>query len=144
MLKRSSQSVSFEVNGSPDEIWDIIGAVGGVDKWFGPIITSCRLEGNKRICGTADGEFEEDILSVDHANKVFIYGIPQQHLLPIENIEGQMQVGLAPNGNALVTWSWTFDVDETVEAQAKEALAGMAPLAQEGLANYASSLAQAV
>ena len=91
-MKRSEKKVKRVLDISADQAWDIIGAVSGVDKWFSEVITSCRVEGNKRYCSTADGAFEEDILTVDHEKKVFEYGIPQQHLLPVSNIVGRMTV----------------------------------------------------
>ena len=138
-MKRSQVSISKVISVPPDAAWEVIGAVDGVEKWFAPVITSCRLEGNKRICGTEGGEFTEDIIKVDHENRVFNYGIPKQHMMPIQNILGTMKV-TDNNGNANIEWSWTFDVEEKDEVQAKEMLAGAGEVGIAGIEAYSKSL----
>ena len=132
-MKKSEQKVTLEINAAPEATWAIIGAATGVDQWLAPMITSCRVEGNKRYCGTETGEFEEDILKIDHENRVFKYAIPQQHLMPVENIVGTMQVLDAANNNAIVQWHWTFDVAEENEASAQEMLAGAGQMGIKGI-----------
>ncbi|MEO9805235.1 MAG: SRPBCC family protein [Reichenbachiella sp.] len=119
-MKNSNFEISQTIDVSADEAWDIIGAVSGVDQWLGPI-TACSVEGDKRICSTEEGSFEEDILKVDHANKVLEYAIPSQHMIPVENIHGQMRVEATPSGQATITWSWNFQVTNENEPAAKEA-----------------------
>lgn len=144
MKIQSSHSVSFAVNAQPEKVWQVIRSGGNVDKWLAPVITSCRIEGGKRICGTESGEFTENLLGVDDSQRVFRYEIPQQHLLPVENIRGSMKVSTMTNGQAEVTWTWIYDVEEADEENAREALSGMAPLAQSGLETHVNSLAGAV
>ncbi|MBV6442617.1 MAG: SRPBCC family protein [Haliscomenobacteraceae bacterium CHB4] len=121
-MKKSNQKISVTIDVSSEAAWGVIGAVDGVDKWLAPI-QACRLEGNKRYCTTEGGEFSEDILKVDHENRVLSYGIPVQHMIPVKNILGYMQVHDSANGQATVEWSWDFDVEEAREAEAKETLA---------------------
>ena len=135
-MKRSEQKITEKINVSPEAAWEVIGAVTGVDNWLAPMINSCRVEGDKRFCGTEQGEFEEDILLVDHENHTFKYAIPKQHLMPVENIEGTMRVIGAENNQALVEWHWTFDVLEDNEIQAKEALASIGVQGIKGIENY--------
>ncbi len=131
-MKKSNQKVSQEINVSPEEAWKIIGAVDGVDKWLGPI-TACRLEGNKRYCSTEEGEFSEDILSVDHENRIFKYAIPTQHMFPAKNIVGEMGVVTSDQGKAIVNWSWEFEVDEKDEQATKDGLAMVGNLGIKGI-----------
>ncbi len=119
-MKRSSFKISQTIDVTPEEAWEVIGAVSGVDEWLGPI-TSCVVEDNKRICGTEEGTFEEEILNVDHDNKTLDYLIPQQHMMPVENIKGQMKV-VNTGGQANITWKWEYDVMEENEETAKGAL----------------------
>jgi Polyketide cyclase / dehydrase and lipid transport len=121
-MKKSNQKVVMSIDTTPAAAWEVIGAVNGVDQWMAPMITSCRVDGDKRYCGTEGGEFEEDIISVDHENRVFKYGIPKQHMIPVENILGTMKVHKGADNKALVEWSWTFDVLEGKETEAKEIL----------------------
>lgn len=110
------------MNVSPELAWNVIGAVGGVDKWFGSMIKSCRVEGDKRFCETADEiKLEEHILEINQETKTFRFGIPQQELLPVENIIETMQVKEDANGKALVEWSASFDASADNAALASEA-----------------------
>ena len=123
-MKKSNEKVTVEVNAPAEKVWGIIGAVGGVDKWFAPVIKTCRVDGDKRYCTTDAGPLNEDILEVNHQSKIFRYGIPEQNMIPVKNILGTMRVNDLGNGKSSVEWSATFDVEENKEAQAKEMFRG--------------------
>ena len=129
-MKKSNHKVSLAIEGSADDAWKIISEVSGVEQWLAPI-TSCRIEGNKRICGTEEGEFEEDILEVNDSSKTLKYAIPKQHLIPIGYVEGTMRV--INDGNTQIEWSWEFDVEEIKEAEAKEMLTGVGTMGIQGI-----------
>ena len=120
---KSEQKVSIGIASSVDDVWEVISAITGVENWLAPMITASRMEGDKRVCTTEGGEFEEDIYEVNHTTKTFKYGIPQQHMIPVENIMGSMQVRKGEDGGSVVDWHWTFDVETQNEEQAKGALA---------------------
>jgi len=125
-MNTSSFEIERTIGVSADEAWNIIGAVSGVDKWLAPI-TDCRVEGDKRYCSTEEGSFEEDILNVDHDLRVLEYAIPQQHMIPVSNIQGKMAVTESNNG-ATINWSWTFEVlpeNDEVAKQSLEMVGGM-------------------
>lgn len=130
-MKRANHKIAQTINASPESAWGIIGKVEGVDRWLAPI-TSCRVEGNKRYCGTEEGEFSEDILEVNNEEYVLKYAIPEQHLMPVSNILGQMKV-TEDGGKANVEWSWEFDVEDKDEAQAKEMLSGVGSMGIGGI-----------
>ncbi|MBI3587463.1 MAG: SRPBCC family protein [Ignavibacteriales bacterium] len=132
-MKKSEQTVSIPINVTPEAAWNVIGAVGGVDKWFAPVIRTCRVDGNKRHCTTDAGGFTEDILKVDHVNREFHYAIPEQNMVPVKNIVGMMKVWQGENGMAVIDWHWKFDVEEETEAQAKEMLAGAGQMGISGI-----------
>lgn len=119
----SKQKVSIAISSPANEVWDIISALTGVENWLAPMITGSRLEGDKRVCTTEGGEFEEDILEVNHSTKTFRYGIPKQHMIPVEDILGTMHVRNGTDGGSVVDWTWTFQVAEKNEEQAKGMLA---------------------
>lgn len=129
-MKKSNHSISMEIDVTPEKAWEIIGKVSGVNEWLGPI-TTCRLEGNKRFCGTEQGEFEEDILEVNNDKMELHYGIPKQHMIPVENILGKMKV--SGNGKATIDWSWQFDVTDENEATAKEHLNAVGSMGITGI-----------
>lgn len=131
-MKKSHQKVSATIKVSPEAAWNVIGAVSGVDKWLAPIQT-CRVEGSKRYCTTEAGEFSEDILKVDHANRQLEYAIPIQNMIPVRNIVGQMKVLKNQEDQTVVEWTWDFDVEETQEQEAKEMLAMVGNLGISGI-----------
>ena len=135
-MKRSEQKVVLSIDVTPEAAWKVIGAVSGVDKWLAPVITTCRVEGDKRYCGTEGGEFEEDILEVNHEKRILRYAIPQQHMMPVENILGSMKVISGNDQKAIIEWHWTFDVEEENEAQAKEMLSGTGTMGIQGIEQY--------
>ena len=131
-MKNSNFKIAQTINVSPEEAWKVIGAVKGVDQWLAPI-TACRVEGDKRYCTTEAGEFSEDILKVDHENRVFQYAIPSQNMIPVQNILGEMKVSQTQDGKATVNWSWSFEVLDENEAQAKEALGMVGGMGIKGI-----------
>ena len=130
---KSEQKVSIGISSSANDVWTIISAVTGVENWFAPMITGSRLEGEKRVCTTEGGEFEEDIYEVNHTTKTFRYGIPKQHMMPVENILGTMQVREGKDGGSIVDWQWTFDVAKENEEQAQGMLAHAGELGINGI-----------
>ncbi|MDA0194518.1 MAG: SRPBCC family protein [Bacteroidetes bacterium] len=131
-MKKSNHKVALTINVSPEAAWQVIGSGEGVDQWLAPI-TACRVEGDKRYCNTADGEFSEDILKIDNANRAFHYAIPKQHMIPVGYITGKMQVSDASEGKAAIEWSWEFDVEENKEAEAKEILTAVGTMGIQGI-----------
>lgn len=138
-MKKSFQSISKIVKVTPAEAWEVIGAVDGVDKWFAPVITACRVEGDKRFCSTEAGNFTEDIIEVNHEGRYLKYGIPQQPLMPVSNILGKMTVRKGAEGNAIIDWEWAFDVEENKESEAKSMLAEAGQLGISGIENFIKS-----
>ena len=109
-MKSLSQKISLPVQACPDAVWGVIGAVGGVDKWFSSMIESCKVEGDKRFCVTTDGiPLNEHVIHVDHEQREFKFAIPEQTFLPVTNIVEVMNVSEGSNGNSIVEWSATFD-----------------------------------
>ncbi len=121
-MQSISEKVIIPVKASPDKVWDVIGAVGGVDKWFSSLIDSCTIEGDKRYCVTKDGiPLNENVISVDHSLREFTFGIPEQAILPVSNIIEVMKVIEGNNGHSQVEWSATFDATEENAPVAQEA-----------------------
>lgn len=121
-MKKASEKISHSMAVAPELVWEIIGSVGGVDKWFGSMIKTCHVDGDKRFCETTNGvQLEEHILEVNHDTRTFRFGIPHQELLPVENIVETMQVKPGDNGNALVEWSASFEGSDQSIALARKA-----------------------
>ena len=79
-----------KINAPVEEVWSIIGAVGGVDKWS-PIINTCTLSssadgGLQRTCSSDNGDLKERILLLDHEERKLAYAITEQQFFPIDDL----------------------------------------------------------
>lgn len=86
----STTIVKTTIKAPIEKVWNIIGAVGGVDTWS-PVINSCEIKssengGLERICGSEQGILKEKILKLDSENKVLAYLIYEQPFLPVEDL----------------------------------------------------------
>ena len=115
-MQKSEAKISLVLNVSADEAWKVISSVDGVDKWFPSVIKSCRYENGTRYCETNDGiPLVENILEINHENRIFKFSIPEQTMLPVSGIEETMQVKKNQNGETTVDWSGTWLVNKENE-----------------------------
>ncbi len=108
-----------------DAVWNVIGAVGGVDTWS-PVITSCEIRsspggGLERICGSDQGTLKEKILKMDHEQRILSYSIYEQPFLPVTDLVSTIEV----TGNAestLITTTSVYELNKGAEASEVEAV----------------------
>ena len=72
---------------------------------------ACSLEGDKRICTTAQGDLKETILTIEDEDRIFKYAIDEQPLLPVQNVVGTMKV-LSKNEGTELVWNMDFVMDD--------------------------------
>ncbi|RIV36689.1 SRPBCC family protein [Flagellimonas lutimaris] len=136
-MKPNQVKISRELNVSPEQAWDVIAAVEGVDKWFGSIIKTCDVVDGKRFCTTKDGVvLEEQILEVDNETKTFRFGIPKQEMLPVENIIETIMVTNNENGKAIIDWSASIEATNENATIAKEAFLNLWAMGLEEMENF--------
>jgi uncharacterized protein YndB with AHSA1/START domain len=75
----------------PDEVWDVVGDPGRLPEWF-PGITSCTVEGDRRVVTTGAGiPMPERLVTVDRLQRRFQYRITaplvREHLSTIDVID---------------------------------------------------------
>lgn len=122
-----------QINAPIDAIWSHLRTGQNVNHWL-PIITSCRVEGERRYCTTEEGELEESILLSDDNKKVFKYSIDQQNLFPIKNIVGTMQLRSNSSDGTDLHWNLNFDIEnEHLFPEIKSAIEGLYHLGAKGL-----------
>lgn len=127
-------STKHTINAPINKVWANISKSTGVNEWL-PVITACKLDGDKRICSTEQGDMNETILKVDNDNKLFQYAIDSQPLLPIGNIIGTMQV-FELEGKTQLNWDLNFTIqDENMLPMVKQAIEGMYAAGANGLEN---------
>lgn len=136
-MEKFSEKVTKQISVNSNDAWEVISMVKGVDQWFSTIIKTCKVDGDKRYCETQDGsELKEDILLVDHDNMIFVYGIPKQEMLPVEDIIGTMKVYKIDNETTEIEWSGTFLATEKNASIAKEAFRGLWSMGIDGIESY--------
>ena len=120
------------LNAPANRVWENIRKATGVNTWL-PVITACRLDGNKRICTTEQGDMEETILKIDNVQRLFQYSIDKQSLLPIKDVIGTMKVS-DKAGKTELTWNLDFSIqDETVLPVVTQAIQSMYEAGAKGL-----------
>lgn len=120
------------LNAPSAKVWANISKGTGVNEWL-PVITACRLDGDKRICTTDHGDMNETILDVDHANRIFRYAINSQPLLPVTDVIGTMQV-LDEEGKTTLLWKLDFSLEnEELLPMVQQAVEGTYAAGADGL-----------
>ena len=106
-----------------DSLWELITQVGEVPKFL-PMITECRLDGDRRLCTMADGsKLKETIVTNDSMRRRLAYTITEAPF-PMEFHSASMQV--VPDGaGARLIWITDIKPDGLVE--------GIAPLFDQAI-----------
>ncbi len=138
-MKKTIQTVN-QVNAPLDKVWAKVGPGTNMDKWM-PIIATCSVEGNKRVCTTPEGATLFETIEADSENKIFKYTIDKQDFMPISDIVGT--ITLKENGNATTMhWDVDFDISEENEPafpEIKQNIEGIYQMAAVSLAEFANA-----
>lgn len=127
------------VNATIEKVWAKVGPGTNMDKWM-PIIETCSVDGNKRVCTTPEGATLYETIHSDEENKVFKYTIDKQDFMPINDIKGV--ITLKPDGDkTTMQWDVTFNITEENEPafpEIKQNIEGLYQMASVSLAEYAN------
>ncbi len=138
---KSASIIVVPVDISTNKAWNIIGAVDGVDKWFAPLITTCEVNGDTRVCGLENGvTFTESIILVDHTNMIFRYDIPSQPLIPMTNLSASMRVIAGADGKTYIEWAGNYDVKPEDKNEVNKMLLEAWETGIKGIEKHAASL----
>jgi uncharacterized protein YndB with AHSA1/START domain len=134
-------NINSVIKASPDKVWEMISAIGGLDQWF-PIIESCNVEGEgegvgaTRICVLGNGAtLYERVEEIDHEAKRFCYTITESPM-PISNYLGTVKLDSTADGNTELTWSAEFDVDEEHREEMSAMMNGALAEGVKGLTQF--------
>ena len=117
MQKRAYIQSSHEVDLPCKELWEVISSVQNLEKWH-PLINSCTVDGDTRICKTEKGDLIETILVNDSNSKTFKYLIHPQKVYPHEGyIWGTFKVVEGKHASILM---WDIEFLETSASLYKE------------------------
>lgn len=135
-MKKEVKTVN-EIAAPADQVWANIRTGKGVDTWM-PVITACRVEGNRRYCEAGESKLEETIVSSDDATQTFVYSIEKQELLPVTNILGTMRVEANGQDRSVLYWDVEFDVaDEATFLSVKQGIEELYAVGAQGLGQLA-------
>ena len=132
----ASVSKTTRINASAAVVWAVVRDFNGVPKWIGPVVESTMVgEGVGAVrTVTLDGgaEVQERLEAIDDQGRTLSYSIVSSPL-PIENFLSTIQVAAASDDECEVTWSSTFEVAPTDEAEMKALVEGVYTAGFEGL-----------
>lgn len=115
---------TIAIDADPEAVWAVLGDLAATSEW-NPGTVAARMDGQIRICETADGgEIREEISDYSTDRRTYRF----QHLqvpLPVRNSTGRFSVEPATNGGSLVVLEAAFDaLDPAQEAELERMFGG--------------------
>lgn len=96
---------------SPEAVWAVVGDLEATPEWV-PGIVEAKVEGNRRVCRTAEGEeIHEEVVGSD-PDRTVTYRQTQVPL-PVADSRGTLKVVPAAGGSR-VEWVAEFDAPDEV------------------------------
>jgi hypothetical protein len=122
--------ISETVAAPAAKVWELLGDFGGVTKWGGTMLQSCKVEGQGvgavRHIGLPGGlEITERLEAFDAAKRSLSYAIVGKSPIPIKNYVSVCSVVETGANACRVDWSGTFEPDGVAEEQAKGMVSGI-------------------
>ena len=122
--------ISETVAAPAAKVWELLGDFGGVSKWGGPMLQSCKIEGEgvgavRRIGLPGGMEIAERLEALDAAKRSLTYSIIGKSPIPIKNYVSVCSVVETGANACRVDWSGTFEPDGVAEEQAKGMVSGI-------------------
>ncbi len=122
--------VSEAIAAPAAKVWELLGDFGGVTKWGGTMLQSCKVEGEgvgavRRIGLPGGLEIAERLEALDAAKRSLTYSIIGKSPIPIKNYLSVCSVVETGPNSCRVDWSGTFEPDGVAEDQAKGMVSGI-------------------
>jgi carbon monoxide dehydrogenase subunit G len=111
------------IDRSPDDVWSVVGDIGGLSKWM-PGVETSSLVGDERVCEFPDGtaKLVERVLSRDDENRRYDYTIVEG---PMSFDHYRAAMWVEPDGTgSRFNWEMTVEPDEAAEPMKAMAGAG--------------------
>jgi carbon monoxide dehydrogenase subunit G len=101
----------IEIDAGADEVWSLVGDLEATPQWI-PGIVEARVEGDQRVCRTADGqEIHERVTTSGRTLTYEQSRVP----LPIEGSRGTIRV-VGNGSRSRVEWDAEFEAPDEVAA----------------------------
>jgi carbon monoxide dehydrogenase subunit G len=103
----------IEIDAAADEVWNLLAELTATPEWI-PGIVEARIEGDRRVCRTADGQEIHERVTTSDDDRTLTY--EQSRVpLPIEGSRGTIHV--VGNGmGSRVEWKAEFEAPDEVAA----------------------------
>jgi hypothetical protein len=126
----SKVHVHESLPGSADAVWSFFRDFGGVQKFAGPMVKSCSIEGNGigavRTIALAQGNpIRERLVQFDEEARSFSYAIIGACDLPVEGYVGTVKIKADGASRSTIDWIGTFDPKGAPEAAAQQIVEGI-------------------
>ena len=126
----SEVKVSESVAAPAAKVWELLGDFGGVSKWGGHMIESCRVEGSgvgavRTIGLRGGGSIKERLEAYDASGRTLTYSIIEKGPLPMRGYVSTCRVvAIGPNA-CRVDWEGRFEPDGAPDEQAQSMVRGI-------------------
>jgi len=122
--------VSESIAAPAARVWELLGEFGGVTKWGGAMLQSCRVEGEgvgavRHISLQGGMEIAERCEAYDAAKRSFSYSIIGKSPIPIKNYLSVCTIVEVGANECRVDWNGTFDPDGVSAEQAQGMVRGI-------------------
>ncbi len=123
-------SVEETVEAPAGAVWELVSDFGGVDKWAGPAIQGCSVEGEgvgavRSLTLPGDAVLQERLESFDEGERRLSYSIVEPTPIPLRNYLSTLQVAEEGPGRCRVVWSGRFEPAGASEEQAAGMVRGI-------------------
>jgi carbon monoxide dehydrogenase subunit G len=103
----------IEIEAGADEVWSLVGDLEATPEWI-PGIVEARVEGDARVCRTADGHEIHERVTTSGADRTLTYA-QSRVPLPIERSHGSIRV-VGDDTRSRVEWEAEFEAPDEVAA----------------------------
>jgi hypothetical protein len=126
----SHVKVSEPIAAPAAKVWELLGDFGGVMKWGGDMLQSCRVEGSGvgavRTVGLPGNiSIQERCDGYDVAGRALTYSIISKGPIPLRNYVSTCRVVETGQNACRVDWEGRFEPDGVPEEQAQSLVRGI-------------------
>jgi hypothetical protein len=123
-------AVSETIAAPAAKVWELLGDFGGVTKWGGPMLQSCKLEGEgvgavRRLGLPGGAEIAERCEAYDAEGRSLSYSIIGESPIPIRDYVSTCRVVETGPNECRVDWNGTFEPKDVPEEQAQGMVRGI-------------------
>jgi hypothetical protein len=126
----ASVEVSETVAAPASAVWEVVRDFGGVTRWGGPMLQSCKVEGSgigalRRFGLPGGATLTERLEAFDDAGRSLSYSIVEKSPIPVKDYRSTIRVAEEGDGRCRVHWSGRFEPDGASEADTTKLIRGV-------------------